>query len=201
MWDPTTEWAGYRGLGNITRPNGRVFFPNPRACGSGPADWRRASDHTDGVPRGGAPTGSGGVTFWAGDLADGSGVQAAAAGADTIVHCAGSAKGDDRKTANLLRALGEPAGLVPDLAGPRVYGLDELVRGYLRATGRRRPIVRFRMPGGAYRAMRAGANLDPGRAVGRRTWEDFLADHLATDRAGTGTRLSRWRRRPPGGRR
>ncbi|MGH3682215.1 MAG: SDR family oxidoreductase, partial [Natronosporangium sp.] len=32
-------------------------------------------------------------------------------------------------------ALGEPAGLVPDLAGPRVYAMSELVRGYLRATG------------------------------------------------------------------
>lgn len=32
--------------------------------------------------------------------------------------------------------LGEPAGLVPDLGGPRVYGMDELVRDYLRATGK-----------------------------------------------------------------
>ena len=31
-------------------------------------------------------------------------------------------------------ALGPPAGLVPDMAGPRVYEMAELVRGYLRAT-------------------------------------------------------------------
>ena len=30
--------------------------------------------------------------------------------------------------------LGEPAGLVPDMGGPRVYGAAELLRGYLRAT-------------------------------------------------------------------
>jgi uncharacterized protein YbjT (DUF2867 family) len=33
--------------------------------------------------------------------------------------------------------LGEPVGLVPDMGGPRVYGADELLRGYLRATKRR----------------------------------------------------------------
>src|SRR5947207_8006724 len=55
-------------------------------------------------------------------------------------------------------ALAGPAGLVPDLAGPRGYPMDELVRGYLRAAAKRRPILRVRMPGGAARAVRAGAN-------------------------------------------
>jgi len=72
-------------------------------------------------------------------------------------------------------ALGAPAGLVPDIAGPRVYGMDELVRGYLRARGKRRLLVPVRFSGGAYRAIRAGAHLAPDRAVGRRTWEEFLA--------------------------
>jgi uncharacterized protein YbjT (DUF2867 family) len=78
-------------------------------------------------------------------------------------------------------ALGEPAGLVPDIGGPRVYGMDELVRAYLRAAHRRRPILPVRLPGNAARALRAGANLAPDRAVGRRTWEDFLADRLRTN--------------------
>src|SRR5262245_55547486 len=72
-------------------------------------------------------------------------------------------------------ALGPPAGLVPDLAGPRVYELAELVRGYLRASHKHRLIIALPMPGQAARAVRAGANLAPDRAVGRRTWEDFLA--------------------------
>jgi uncharacterized protein YbjT (DUF2867 family) len=77
-------------------------------------------------------------------------------------------------------ALGEPAGLVPDVAGPRVYGMAELVRGYLRAHGKHRPIVPVRLPGKAARAFRDGANLAPDRAVGRRTWEDFLAAEVSS---------------------
>jgi uncharacterized protein YbjT (DUF2867 family) len=223
-----------------------------------------------------------GVEYVIGDLATGVGVEAAVDGVETIVHCAGSAKGDDQKAHHLVLAaaragaehlvyisvvgadrvpvvsgvdrgafgyfgfkraaelviersgvpwttlratqfhdltltalkqltklpvvpvpagvrfqpidsgevaarlvelaLGSPAGLVPDLAGPTIYGLDDLVRGYLRATNRRRPILRFRMPGQAYRAMRAGANLDPDRAVGRRTWEEFLAEQVPVGR-------------------
>ena len=38
-------------------------------------------------------------------------------------------------------APGPPAGLVPDIAGPRVYEMAALVRGYLRARGMRRLIV------------------------------------------------------------
>jgi uncharacterized protein YbjT (DUF2867 family) len=44
-------------------------------------------------------------------------------------------------------ALGAPAGLVADLGGPRVYALAELVRGYLGAVGKHRPILPLRLPG------------------------------------------------------
>ncbi|HEX8968672.1 MAG TPA: NAD(P)H-binding protein [Chloroflexota bacterium] len=77
-------------------------------------------------------------------------------------------------------ALGEPAGLVSDIGGPRVYGMAELVRGYLRARRTPRPIVPVWLPGKAARAIRAGANLAPDQAVGRRTWEDFLAARLSS---------------------
>jgi uncharacterized protein YbjT (DUF2867 family) len=77
-------------------------------------------------------------------------------------------------------ALGTPAGLAPDIAGPRVYGMAELLRGYLRARGKHRPIVAVPLPGKAARAFRAGANLAPDRAVGRRTWEDFLAGQVSS---------------------
>jgi len=72
-------------------------------------------------------------------------------------------------------ALGAPAGLVPDLAGPRTWAFADLVRTYLRATGRHRLLVPMRVPGKAAAAIRAGATLAPDRAVGRRTWEDFVA--------------------------
>jgi uncharacterized protein YbjT (DUF2867 family) len=76
-------------------------------------------------------------------------------------------------------ALGSPAGLVPDMGGPRVYEMAELVRGYLRARRKHRPILPVWLPGKAARAFRAGANLAPDRAVGRRTWEDFLAARVS----------------------
>jgi uncharacterized protein YbjT (DUF2867 family) len=75
-------------------------------------------------------------------------------------------------------ALGSPSGLVPDLAGPRVYPMADLIQSYLRAAGKRRPVVSVPLPGHAAKAVRDGANLAPGRAVGRRTWEEFLAERV-----------------------
>jgi uncharacterized protein YbjT (DUF2867 family) len=221
-----------------------------------------------------------GIEFATGDLATGEGIEAAVEGAEIIVHCAGSSKGDEDKALTLVRAasragprhlvyisvvgadripvvsgvdramfgyfasklaaervvadsglpwstlratqfhdlilttaqamarlpvipgpagfrvqpvdagevaarlvelaLGAPAGLVPDMAGPRVYGVAELLRGYLRARRKHRPIVPVRLPGKAARAFRAGANLAPEHAVGRRTWEDFLAARVGS---------------------
>jgi uncharacterized protein YbjT (DUF2867 family) len=219
---------------------------------------------------------TGGVEHVAGDLATGEGVEAAVAGAEVVLHLAGSARGDEAKARNLVRAarragarhlvfisvvgadripvtsavdramfgyfaakraaeqviagsgipwttlratqfqesmlltvrqlarlpvvpvpagwrfqpvaagevaarlvelaLGAPAGLVPDLGGPRTYTLAELARGYLRANGRHRPVLPVWTPGRAARVFRAGANLAPDRAVGRRTWEELLAE-------------------------
>jgi uncharacterized protein YbjT (DUF2867 family) len=80
-------------------------------------------------------------------------------------------------------ALGAPAGLVPDMGGPRIYRMADLLRSYLRARGAHRPMVPVRLPGRAARAVRAGANLAPERAVGHLTWEDFLTDRLKAERS------------------
>jgi uncharacterized protein YbjT (DUF2867 family) len=86
----------------------------------------------------------------------------------------------DEVADNLVQlALGAPSGQAPDIAGPKVYDADYLFRSYLDAVGKRRPILHMRMPGGAAAAIRAGANLAPERAVGRRTWEDFLTTEVA----------------------
>lgn len=75
-------------------------------------------------------------------------------------------------------ALGEPAGLVPELVGPKVYSLGELARDYLKATGKRRLSLPVRVPGKAGKVYRAGGNLTlSGADVAERTWEDFLAEH------------------------
>jgi uncharacterized protein YbjT (DUF2867 family) len=75
-------------------------------------------------------------------------------------------------------ALAQPSGLVADIAGPRVYGMADLLRSYLRARDMSRPILAVPLPGKAARAVRSGAILAPARAVGRRTWEEFLAARL-----------------------
>lgn len=247
---------------------GRLVVPRLRAAGCNVRVLSRRSGE-DGE----------GIEFVTGDLATGEGVDAAVAGTEIIMHCAGSSKGDEEKARQLVRAasragtrhlvyisvvgadripaaggidrtmfgyfgsklaaeqavadsglpwttlratqfhdltlltarqmarlpvipvpagfrfqpvdteevaarlvelaLGTPAGLVPDIAGPRVYEMAELVRGYLRASHRHRPIMPVWLPGKAARAFRAGANLAPDRAVGRRTWEDFLAARVS----------------------
>jgi uncharacterized protein YbjT (DUF2867 family) len=216
-----------------------------------------------------------GVEYVTGDLETGDGIEAAVRGTATIVHCAGSARGDEDKARNLVRAaagagvghlvyisvvgaervpvasrldramfgyfaakraaelvvadsglpwttlratqfydlilivvrslaklpvmptlagfrfqpvdadevaarlvelaLGKPAGLVPDLGGPRVYAMSELIRGYLRATNWHRLVIPLWIPGTAAGAIRAGANLAPQHAEGQTTWEEFLA--------------------------
>ncbi|PZT69981.1 nucleoside-diphosphate sugar epimerase [Streptomyces sp. SW4] len=72
-------------------------------------------------------------------------------------------------------AVGEPAGRVPDLAGPEVRTFESLARAYRAATGRRRAVVNVPLAGKAYRAFRSGGHLAPRRAVGKGTFEEYLA--------------------------
>jgi uncharacterized protein YbjT (DUF2867 family) len=88
-------------------------------------------------------------------------------------------------------SIGRPSGLVPDMGGPRIYGMRELLRDYLRASSRHRLLLSVRLPGQAARALRAGVNLAPGRAVGQRTWEDFLAERQGSVRGGVAGQASR----------
>ncbi|MHC5908080.1 SDR family oxidoreductase [Streptomyces sp. S6] len=73
-------------------------------------------------------------------------------------------------------SVGEPQGRVPDMGGPEVRTFDSLARSFLRARGKRRLVVPVRLWGAAYRAFRVGAHLTPGRAVGKGTFEGYLAE-------------------------
>ncbi len=89
---------------------------------------------------------------------------------------------DASEVANRLVALtlDEPAGLVPDLAGPSVHGMEDLVGTYLRARGKRRLTMPVRMPGRVGRSYRAGENLArEGATLGTRSWADFVTDSEA----------------------
>jgi uncharacterized protein YbjT (DUF2867 family) len=77
-------------------------------------------------------------------------------------------------------AAGAPAGRVPELGGPQIRSLPDLARSYLRATGRSRRLLNVPLAGRAYRAFREGGHLTPDRAVGRGTFEQYLAEHVAT---------------------
>lgn len=88
---------------------------------------------------------------------------------------------DSREVAQRLvqLALGEPAGRVPDLSGPKVYPFGELMRSYLRARGKHRLLVPVRIPGRAGKVYRAGRNLNRDSTwTGRCTWEEFLAERF-----------------------
>ena len=87
----------------------------------------------------------------------------------------------DEVAARLVElALDRPAGRVADLVGPEVHPMGDLVRGYLRAAGKHRPMLSVRIPGKAGRAYRAGDNLVLESArVGKRTWAEFLADTVS----------------------
>ncbi|MEH6375341.1 NAD(P)H-binding protein [Streptomyces sp. KLMMK] len=70
---------------------------------------------------------------------------------------------------------GAPAGRVPDMAGPEVRDARDLAAATLRAMGLRRRVVPLRLPGRIARALRAGGNLAPDRAVGKVPFEQYLA--------------------------
>lgn len=92
---------------------------------------------------------------------------------------------DSREVAARLvkLVLGEPAGRVPDQAGPQVYTLEELQRGYLAKVGKRRVRLPIRVPGKTGRAYRAGVNLSFDGDIGTGTWESFLAEHVGQQRS------------------
>ncbi|WP_407562882.1 SDR family oxidoreductase [Streptomyces sp. 184] len=83
----------------------------------------------------------------------------------------------DEVAARLVElALGHPAGRVADLGGPQESTWADMVRVYLRASRRRRPVMPVRLPGLA--KVRAGRLLPTGPVNGRKTWEEFLAEKV-----------------------
>lgn len=76
-------------------------------------------------------------------------------------------------------AAGAPAGRVPDVAGPQIHHFADVVRAYLRARRLRRALLPVRFPGKTFQAYRAGGHLAPDRAVGRITFDEFLAERYS----------------------
>ena len=78
-----------------------------------------------------------GVEFVTGDLASGAGIEAAVSGVGTIVHLAGSAKGDEAKARSLVRAASRAGvrhlvyiSVIGADRVPMVSGIDHAMFGY-----------------------------------------------------------------------
>ena len=78
-----------------------------------------------------------GIEYVTGDLATGEGIDAAVDGAEIIVHCAGSTKGDEDKARNLVRAAARAGtrhlvyiSVVGADRIPVVSGVDRAMFGY-----------------------------------------------------------------------
>ncbi len=70
---------------------------------------------------------------------------------------------------------GPPGGRAPDAGGPAVRTVGELAAAWREARGRPRSLVNLPVPGAGARGFREGRNTCPDRAVGTRTWEQFVA--------------------------
>ena len=70
----------------------------------------------------------------------------------------------------------EPAGRLPDIAGPEVRTLTELAQTWRDAKGQRLLPLRIPMVGRIGRPVREAALCDPGAAGGGQTFEQWLAD-------------------------
>ncbi|MEY9929502.1 uncharacterized protein YbjT (DUF2867 family) [Catenulispora sp. GP43] len=84
---------------------------------------------------------------------------------------------DAHETAGRLADLagGEPLGRAEDMGGPELLDGAEIAQAYLRATGKRRLLLPFRVPGKAGRAFRAGVHTSPENRQGKTTWAEYLA--------------------------
>ena len=67
-----------------------------------------------------------GIEFMTGDLATGEGIEAAVDRVESIVHCAGSTKGDEDKPLNLVRAASRGVPGAPHLVYISVVGADRI---------------------------------------------------------------------------
>lgn len=82
-------------------------------------------------------------------------------------------------------ALGAPSGRVPDLAGPQVEQVPDLVRRLARHLGDRRPVIPFSLPGSGGKVMRSGALIPTqGATLGVQTFAEWL-DGVAQTGQGT----------------
>ena len=82
---------------------------------------------------------------------------------------------DTGEVADRLRQLVDekPSGLLPDLGGPEVLTVGEMLPVWFAAQGRRCKLIRFPLPGGFAHAFRNGYNTCPDHHDGKITWAEW----------------------------
>jgi uncharacterized protein YbjT (DUF2867 family) len=81
--------------------------------------------------------------------------------------------------ARLVAAVADgPGGRLPDLGGPEILTFADLARRYVRAIGRRKPVLEVPVPGRFSAAWRGGAGIAPDARAGGRSFDDFLVDRF-----------------------
>ncbi|HEX4057243.1 MAG TPA: NAD(P)H-binding protein [Galbitalea sp.] len=74
-------------------------------------------------------------------------------------------------------AVGEPRGLVPDLGGPGREVMGDMVRQYLKRTGKSQRVLEITVPGRWWHALRDGSILPGANAQrGSQSYEDWLLE-------------------------
>jgi uncharacterized protein YbjT (DUF2867 family) len=73
-----------------------------------------------------------------------------------------------------------PSQHVPDMGGPEVLDMRDVVKSWLEAKGKRRAVLSVPLPGKAVAGFAAGHNLAPEHAHGRKTWEQWLSKNVAS---------------------
>lgn len=75
----------------------------------------------------------------------------------------------------VVRAVDEqPLGLGPDVAGPEVLTLEDMVRAWKQARDSRKPILHVPTPGKLSAAFRNELLTAPNACVGNTTWAQWL---------------------------
>lgn len=69
-----------------------------------------------------------------------------------------------------------PGEMFPDVGGPEVFTLGDMLRPWLAARGERRWVARLPIPGQVGDGFRQGFNTVPGNRYGKITWQEWLAE-------------------------
>jgi uncharacterized protein YbjT (DUF2867 family) len=80
-----------------------------------------------------------------------------------------------------------PGGRLPDIAGPEVLTVGEMVKPWLAAQGLARPVWRLPVPGKAAAGFRQGRNTDPAARYGKITWNEWLERQYGQQREQAGS--------------